>query len=195
MLHIAPRLFTHISTAVYSQVLIYTAEWTGASWRERKCLIFETAAKRIRTRPGSLGWESAILPLSYYGLAMKNSEINVTRYLQTWRCRAFEEEDAKEYIQPVIRANILPFQTSRVCFACHTFWHTLCCFVLLGGRGCPTPASATPVTRRARPSGGRITRHYCNKVQVKLQNVDNLHSKRSITAAVIIIIIIIVILQ
>ena len=30
-------IFTDISTAVHSMVLIYTAEWTGASWRERKC--------------------------------------------------------------------------------------------------------------------------------------------------------------
>ena len=34
---IAQRLFTHISTTVYSQVLIYTAESTEASWNERKC--------------------------------------------------------------------------------------------------------------------------------------------------------------
>ena len=34
--------FTHISTTVYySQVLIYMAEWTGASWGERKCPNFE----------------------------------------------------------------------------------------------------------------------------------------------------------
>ena len=34
-LHTARRLFTHISTAVYSQVLIYRAEWTEASWRTK----------------------------------------------------------------------------------------------------------------------------------------------------------------
>ena len=33
---IAQRLFTHISTTVYIQVLIYTAESTEASWSERK---------------------------------------------------------------------------------------------------------------------------------------------------------------
>ena len=38
-------LFTHISTIVYSQVLIYTAEWTEASRREGKCPNFETVAK------------------------------------------------------------------------------------------------------------------------------------------------------
>ena len=51
---IAQRLFTHISTTVYSQVLIHTAESTEASWRERKCPNFETVAKRIRTRALSI---------------------------------------------------------------------------------------------------------------------------------------------
>ena len=31
----AQRLFVHISTSVYSQVLIHTAERTGATWTER----------------------------------------------------------------------------------------------------------------------------------------------------------------
>ena len=61
---IAQRLFTHISTTVYSQVLIYTAESTEASWRERKCPNFETVAKGD-SKPGSLDCESGILPLSY----------------------------------------------------------------------------------------------------------------------------------
>ena len=38
-------IFTHISTAVYNQVLIYTADWTEASWRERKCPNCETVSK------------------------------------------------------------------------------------------------------------------------------------------------------
>ena len=48
----AERLFTHISTTLYGHVLIYTAEWTGALWRERKCPNFETVVvvKVIRTR-------------------------------------------------------------------------------------------------------------------------------------------------
>ena len=46
---IAQWLFTHISTTVYSQVLIYTAESTGASWRERKCPNFETVTTGIWT--------------------------------------------------------------------------------------------------------------------------------------------------
>ena len=37
----ANTIFTHISAAVYNQVLIYTADWTEASWRERKCPNFE----------------------------------------------------------------------------------------------------------------------------------------------------------
>ena len=39
-----------LSTTVYSQVLIYTDEWTEASWRELKCPNVETVAKGIRTR-------------------------------------------------------------------------------------------------------------------------------------------------
>ena len=46
----AQRLFTHIPTTVYSQILIYPADWTGPSWRERKCPIFETAENVIRTQ-------------------------------------------------------------------------------------------------------------------------------------------------
>ena len=43
--HAAITLFTPIFTTVYSQVLMYTAEWTGASCRKRKCPNFETVAK------------------------------------------------------------------------------------------------------------------------------------------------------
>ena len=58
------RLITHISTTVYSQeqVLIYTAEFTGASWRERKRPNFETG--KWDSNQGSLDCESGILPLS-----------------------------------------------------------------------------------------------------------------------------------
>ena len=41
----AQRLITHISSTVYYQVLIYTAEWTESSWRERKQTHFEKVAK------------------------------------------------------------------------------------------------------------------------------------------------------
>ena len=61
---IAQRLFTHMSTTVYSQVLIYTAESTEASRRERKCPNFRNGSKGD-SNPGSLDCESGILPLSY----------------------------------------------------------------------------------------------------------------------------------
>ena len=68
------RLFNHVSTTVYSQVLIYTAEWTGASWRERKCPILETVAKG-EFEPG-LSWlrvrhSTAELPHSTNNNGMK----------------------------------------------------------------------------------------------------------------------------
>ena len=61
---IAQRLFTHIATTVYSQVLIYTAESTEASWSERKCPNFETVTTRIRTRALSIA-SPAFYQLSY----------------------------------------------------------------------------------------------------------------------------------
>ena len=50
MQHYVRRLFSHISTTIYSQVLIYTAERTGASWRDRRCTNFKRVANGIRTR-------------------------------------------------------------------------------------------------------------------------------------------------
>ena len=61
---IAQRLFTHIFTTVYSQVLIYTAESTEASWSERKCPNFETVTTGIRTRDLSIA-SPAFYQLSY----------------------------------------------------------------------------------------------------------------------------------
>ena len=49
-----PQLRSTFPHTVYSQVLIHTAEWTGASWRERKCSNFETVTKG-RFEPG-LTW-------------------------------------------------------------------------------------------------------------------------------------------
>ena len=67
---IAQRLFTHISTTVYSQVLIYTAESTEASWSERKCPNFETVTtgfepglSRLRVRH-STNWATALHKLN-----------------------------------------------------------------------------------------------------------------------------------
>ena len=58
----ARRLFIYISTAVYTQVLIYTAERTGASWRT-KIPKLRNSSKGIRTRAISI--ESGILPPTY----------------------------------------------------------------------------------------------------------------------------------
>ena len=41
---IAQRLFTHISTTVYSQVLIYTAESTGATVKRTRALSIASPA-------------------------------------------------------------------------------------------------------------------------------------------------------
>ena len=41
---------TQISTTIYSQVLIHTAEWTGAMSSENTCPMFYTAQHRIRAR-------------------------------------------------------------------------------------------------------------------------------------------------
>ena len=54
-------LLTHIFTTTYSMVLMYTVEWTGASWRKWKCLIFETVAKGIRTRALSIEYPAFYL--------------------------------------------------------------------------------------------------------------------------------------
>ena len=68
---IAQRLFTHISTTVYSQVLIYTAESTEASWSERKCPNFETVTTGIGTRALSIA-SPAFYQLSYRAPQMYN---------------------------------------------------------------------------------------------------------------------------
>ena len=47
--HSATLQTAHILTAVFNQVVMCPAEWTGASRRERKCPSLETAAKAIRT--------------------------------------------------------------------------------------------------------------------------------------------------
>ena len=56
---------THISTAVYSQVLIYTAESTGASMERTKMPNIRNCSKGD-SNPGSLDCGSGILPLSYH---------------------------------------------------------------------------------------------------------------------------------
>ena len=71
---IAQRLFTHISTTVYSQVLIYTAESTEASWSERKCPNFETVTTGIRTRALS------IASPAFYQLSYRASQHDLTHH-------------------------------------------------------------------------------------------------------------------
>ena len=73
---IAQRLFTHISTTVYSQVLIYTAESTEASWSERKCPNFETVTTGIRTRALSIA-SPAFYQLSYRGECRGSKQKNL----------------------------------------------------------------------------------------------------------------------
>ena len=50
----ASRLFTHISTALYSQVFIFTAEWTGALWRTKMTKLRNSS--KGDSNPGSLDW-------------------------------------------------------------------------------------------------------------------------------------------
>ena len=79
---IAQRLFTHISTTVYSQVLIYTAESTEASWSEIKCPNFETVTTGIRTRALSIA-SPAFYQLSYrwFNLLTEASVNNYPLYI------------------------------------------------------------------------------------------------------------------
>ena len=60
----ARRLLVHISTTVYSQILIYTAEWTGAMLRQNLAQCFNTAAQDLN--PGSLSRKSEALSLSHW---------------------------------------------------------------------------------------------------------------------------------
>ncbi len=53
--------FPPLSRARYSFIQLSEQ---GRQWRERKCPIFETVTKGD-SNPGSLDWESGILPLSY----------------------------------------------------------------------------------------------------------------------------------
>ena len=63
------------SSTVNSEVVIYTAEWTEASWREWKCPCFE---KGVLTR--ALDCERVILPVSYCVPRWQNWQ----RYLHKW---------------------------------------------------------------------------------------------------------------
>ena len=73
---IAQRLFTHMSTTVCSQALIYTAASTEAPWRERKCPNFETVSTGIRTRalsiasPAFYHWATALHGARYRSVSV-----------------------------------------------------------------------------------------------------------------------------
>ena len=62
---------THISTIVYSQVLIYTTEWTGTSWREQQCPSFETVTRGFEPRLSRLRARHSTAELSCCTTHMK----------------------------------------------------------------------------------------------------------------------------
>ena len=83
-LHFAPwqscslRLFTHISSTVYSQVLIYTAEWTEASWREQKFPNCEAVAKGwVEPRLSRLRVQHSTTKLHVRNIMMQNPSIHI----------------------------------------------------------------------------------------------------------------------
>ena len=63
-----------MSTTVYSQVLIYTAESTGASMERTKMPTLRNGSKGD-SNPGSLDCESGILPLSYRAPYLSHSTL------------------------------------------------------------------------------------------------------------------------
>ena len=79
LLRVETIIHSHSSTIVYGQVLIYMAEWTGASWREWKYQNFKTIAKLIRFI-GSLGCESHVLPLSNHATQCLTSSKSFRRF-------------------------------------------------------------------------------------------------------------------
>ena len=85
---IAQWLFTHISTTVYSQVLIYTAESTEASWSERKCPNFETVTtgfepgpSRLRVRH-STNWATALHMYLVRAMSQLHFKTNISSLCQ-----------------------------------------------------------------------------------------------------------------
>ena len=52
----ANTIHSHFHRSLYCQVLIYTAGWTEASWRERNWQSFETVAKGIGYQFNSILW-------------------------------------------------------------------------------------------------------------------------------------------
>ena len=58
------RLFVHISTTVYSQVLTYTAKWNEATWRKNK-IVQGSETPQENSNSGFFDWECGILSRSY----------------------------------------------------------------------------------------------------------------------------------
>ena len=95
----AKTIHSHFQHHLYNQVVIYTAEWTGASRRERKFPSFETVAKGIRTRapliasPAFYRWATAIH--NHHSLAKLQSPVLIIEHLYgsvtamyNWTCTA-----------------------------------------------------------------------------------------------------------
>ena len=80
-----------MSPTVYSQVLIYTAESTEASWRERKCPNFETAAtgefepglSRLRVRHSTTELPRSTWKVTEHHQVVLNPERKKT--MELWR--------------------------------------------------------------------------------------------------------------
>ena len=70
----ARRLRVHISTTVYSQVLIYTAEELEQCRVKKLAQGFNTAANDAN--PGTLSRESEVLPLSHCALNVNTNYLN-----------------------------------------------------------------------------------------------------------------------
>ena len=73
-----------MSTTVYSQVRIYTADSTGASVERTKMPILRNGSKR-GSNPGSLDCESGVLPLSYRA-PHDDATVAVWAMIRSWRC-------------------------------------------------------------------------------------------------------------
>ena len=75
------RLFTHISTTVYSHILIYAVELTGTLWRERKYQNLKQQktglepAQRLYIKTARMRWHSC---LQYEELAKLLAKLNIT---------------------------------------------------------------------------------------------------------------------
>ena len=81
-------IHSYVSNTDHRQVYIYSAEWTGASWRERKCLNFEMAAKGIpEPRFSQLRGRHSTQPWFYrWATALHN---NIIRHYNAWATMSY----------------------------------------------------------------------------------------------------------